>query len=79
MFNVFATTKLSSNKDEDLTSKYEQMHSKMDQILHENRQMKRELSAIREYSEERSPNNTDSPPKFQKLQHISESPEINAT
>lgn len=76
MFCVLTTTKFSSNKDEDSRSKYDDMHSKMDQILQENRQMKRELSTIRELSVERTlPSNVDSPPKLKKLQQISESPE----
>lgn len=82
MFNVITTTKIiPPSNDEGSSRSYDQLHSKMDEILQENRHMKRELSAIREMSVERSlPNQSEtSPPKLKKLKHISESPEAEET
>lgn len=50
-FTVLTTTKVKSDEP---TADYQSLNSKMDAILYENRQMKRELSIIRENSVERT-------------------------
>lgn len=55
MFKILSTTNVTdSEPSTNRTPDYGLLHSKMDEILFENRQMKRELSIIRECSVERS-------------------------
>jgi hypothetical protein len=53
VFNVLTTSRVSPTASNEAID-FNALHSKMDEILYENRQMKRELSAIRECSVERS-------------------------
>lgn len=77
IFKVFTTTRLSpepNSTNQSNNENYQILSSKMDELLHENRQLKREVSIIRECSEDRTVQRS-SPPRLQgreKLSNINE-------
>lgn len=69
LFNAVTNTRISIEQDRNSTSDYHRLHSKMEEILEENQQMKRELSTIiRECSVERS---RSSPPRIKDVPSLS--------